>query len=96
MSSPDPSARRTAPDTVRLGASFGDIVRTRLRNLHDTYWGLAERARVHYQIAEVVLLLVAATVPIAGILTPGDSRLAAILGAVVTALTGLRSVFHWR
>jgi hypothetical protein len=55
----------------------------------------ARLARLRFQVAEVVLLTVAAAVPIAGILTPDDSRLAAILGAVVVALTGLRTLFHW-
>jgi Protein of unknown function (DUF4231) len=56
----------------------------------------AKISRLRYQISEVVLVCVAAAVPIAGILTPSDARLPAVLGAVVVALTGLRAIFHWR
>jgi hypothetical protein len=43
-----------------------------------------------------VLLAISAAVPVSGSLTPHDSRLPTIIGAVVVALTGLRAVFHWR
>lgn len=60
------------------------------------YFRAAQKARVGYQMSEVVILLFAASVPIAGVLLPTEAWAAAVLGAIVTALTGLRAVFHWR
>lgn len=60
------------------------------------YFDAAQKARFGYQASEVVILLFAASVPIAGILLPTQAWAAAVLGAIVTALTGLRAVFHWR
>ncbi|BEP12197.1 hypothetical protein acdb102_05080 [Acidothermaceae bacterium B102] len=66
------------------------------RSSFDWYERNAKASRLRYQISEVVLVCVAAAVPIAGILAPSDARLPAVLGAVVVALTGLRAIFHWR
>lgn len=54
------------------------------------------RQKVRYQFSEVVLLVVSASIPVAGILMPTDARWAAILGAAATVLVGFRAVFHWR
>jgi hypothetical protein len=54
------------------------------------------RARRGYWSSEILVLVVAAAVPISGIITPGDARLASILGAVVVVLSGLRTLFNWR
>lgn len=66
------------------------------RSSFDWYERNAKASRLRYQVSEVVLVCVAASVPIAGILTPDDARLPGVLGAVVVALTGLRAIFHWR
>ena len=55
----------------------------------------ARQSRIRFQVSELVLLIAAAGVPVAGILTPGDARPAAIIGAAVVVLTGFRSVFRW-
>jgi hypothetical protein len=55
----------------------------------------ARGSRYRFQISEMILLAASAAVPVAGILTPGDARPAAIIGAVVVVLTGFRSVFHF-
>jgi Protein of unknown function (DUF4231) len=65
-------------------------------SLVDWYVRNGRASRVRFQIAEVVLLVFSSSVPVAGILTPHDARLPAILGAIVVLLTGLRTVFHWR
>ncbi|WP_448640268.1 DUF4231 domain-containing protein [Geodermatophilus sp. URMC 63] len=62
----------------------------------NSYHHAAARSQRGFRVSEVVLLAVCSLIPISGILTPNDARLPAILGAVVVALTGLRSVFHWR
>ena len=54
------------------------------------------RQKVRHQFSEVVLLVVSASIPVAGILMPTDARWAAILGAAATVLVGFRAVFHWR
>ena len=55
----------------------------------------AKQSRYRFQVSEMILLAASAAVPVAGILTPGDARPAAIIGAAVVVLTGFRSVFHW-
>lgn len=52
-------------------------------------------SRLRYQVSEVVLLVVASAVPIAVIVSPGNAKVPAVLGATVVALSGLRAVFHW-
>jgi hypothetical protein len=55
----------------------------------------ARASRYRFQISEMILLAASAAVPVAGLLTPGDARPAAIIGAAVVVLTGFRSVFHF-
>ena len=73
------------------GYAYEEAVR-----LKNWYASFCWCAKIRYQVSEVVLLIVSASVPVAGILAPGDARWAAILGAAVTALVGFRAVFHWR
>jgi Protein of unknown function (DUF4231) len=79
----------------QLGSSTESSASREAQALFYWYVDNARSSRFRYQVSEVILLVVAASVPIAGILTPGDARLPAALGAVVVMLTGLRSVFHW-
>jgi hypothetical protein len=65
-------------------------------NARERYQDAAARARRLYAFSELALVIFAAAVPVAGVLSPGDARWAAILGGVVTVLTGLRAIFHWR
>lgn len=75
---------------------MSDAALREARTAYDWYVRNGAASRTRYQVSEVVLVCVAAAVPIAGILAPDDARLPAILGAVVVALTGLRAIFHWR
>ena len=60
------------------------------------YANYCRREKFFFQFSEVVLLVVSASVPVAGILLPGEAKWPAILGAVTTTLIGCRAVFHWR
>ena len=42
------------------------------------------------------VLVVSAAIPASAVLVPNDSTVAALLGAVVVILAGLRAVFHWQ
>jgi hypothetical protein len=55
----------------------------------------ARASRYRFQFSEMFLLAASAAVPVAGILTPGNARPAAIIGAAMVVLTGFRSVFHF-
>jgi len=70
-------------------------VRSEAERVFGYYVRNAKASRLRFQISEMILLAATATVPVAGILTPGDARPAAIIGAAVVVLTGLRSVFHF-
>lgn len=63
------------------------------RNWYARY---CRRQKFLFQASEVVLLVVSASVPVAGIAMPGEAKWPAILGAVTTTLIGCRAVFHWR
>ena len=70
---------------------------TRLANdSFEWYRQHAIRSRKSYKLAETVLLMVSAAIPTAGAISPHDSTIPAVLGAVVVVLSGFRSVFHWQ
>jgi hypothetical protein len=69
--------------------------RSEAERVFRSYVRNAKTSRSRFQISEMILLAATATVPVAGILSPGDARPAAIIGAGVVVLTGFRSVFHF-
>ena len=56
----------------------------------------AKRARGLYRISDVTLLIVAAAIPLSVAVAPDETGVAAVLGAGVVVISGLRSVFHWQ
>lgn len=74
-----------------LSSAYAEAEKT--RNWYSNY---CRRQKFFFQFSEVVLLVVSASVPVAGILLPGEAKWPAILGAVTTTLIGCRAVFHWR
>lgn len=63
---------------------------------YDWYRLAATRARKVYRTVEVVLLALAASIPVAAVAFPGSGTVPAIIGSVVVVLTGCRSIFHWQ
>jgi Protein of unknown function (DUF4231) len=60
------------------------------------YARYAARARERYQILEIALLIVGASISVAALAWPGNGVPAAVLGGIVVILTGLRQIFHWQ
>jgi hypothetical protein len=60
------------------------------------YARCARIARIRHQTLEVALLLVGSAISVIALAVSDSSIIAALLGAVVVILTGLRQVFHWR
>jgi Protein of unknown function (DUF4231) len=87
--------RRPAPSTALPDADPASVAQAEAIRLFNWYARNLKRSRYRFQISELILLAASAAVPVAGILTPGDARPAAIIGAGVVVLTGLRSVFHF-
>jgi len=73
----------------------GSYARAEAERVFRWYARNARSSRYRFQISEMILLVASAAVPVAGILTPGNARPAAIIGAGVVVLTGFRSVFHF-
>ena len=88
ISSKRPAAAEPLPDPR-------SYARTEAERVFNWYARNARGSRYRFQISEMILLAASAAVPVAGILTPGDARPAAIIGAAVVVLTGFRSVFHF-
>jgi hypothetical protein len=55
----------------------------------------AWKCKLGYRIIEISILIVGAAVPVAALSFPGNGMAAAVLGAIVVVLTGLRHVFQW-
>jgi hypothetical protein len=64
-------------------------------NSYDWYRQAAIKARRYYRISELVQILISTAIPVSAVLDSSNVKLPAILGALIMALTGLRSVFHW-
>jgi hypothetical protein len=73
----------------------GSYARSEAERVFRWYVRNAKASRFRFRISEMILLAATATVPVAGILAPGDARPAAIIGAAVLVLTGFRSLFHF-
>ncbi|MFJ5015477.1 DUF4231 domain-containing protein [Streptomyces griseoluteus] len=59
------------------------------------YRQAAIKARRLHRVAETLLLLVSAAIPVSAVVSPHDTTTPAVLGSVVVVLTGLRALFHW-
>ncbi len=64
----------------------GSYARAEAERVFLWYARNARSSRYRFQISEMILLVVSAAVPVAGILTPGNARPAAIIGAGVVVL----------
>lgn len=82
----------SAGDGAQPAASYAH---SEAQRVFQWYARQARKSRYRFQISEMILLAASAAVPVAGIMTPGDARPAAIIGAGVVVLTGFRSVFHF-
>jgi hypothetical protein len=58
------------------------------------YKSYAAQARLSYQISETLLIVCAAAIP-ASVAFTDDSRVPAVLGALVVVFGGLRTLFRW-
>jgi hypothetical protein len=87
--------RRPVPSTDPPDLEPASFAQAEAIRLFRWYARNVKRSRYRFQVSELILLAASAAVPVAGILTPGDARPAAIIGAGVVVLTGLRSVFHF-
>jgi hypothetical protein len=56
----------------------------------------AIEARRLFKVSETTLLVLAAAIPVAAAISPGDAVVTAVLGGLVVVLTGLLAVFHWQ
>ncbi|MFD6107436.1 DUF4231 domain-containing protein [Nocardia salmonicida] len=65
-------------------------------NSYDWYHRSAIKARRYHRISEVAQLLGSALIPMSAIVFPGNTLIPAVLGTLVTVITGLRSAFHWQ
>ncbi len=63
---------------------------------YEWYQDAAIRCRRAYRISETAILIISAAIPASAAIIQNDARLAAVLGAIVVILSGLRSVFHWQ
>jgi hypothetical protein len=64
-------------------------------NSYDWYRTAAIRSRRYYRLSETAQLVVSASIAASAAITPGNSAVPAVLGAVVVVLSGLRTLFHW-
>ena len=80
-----------APQEPPKASAYAEAERSR-----GWYAGYCRGQRFRFQVSEVVVLLVSASVPVVGIIVPSDAKWPALLGAVTTTFLGLRAVFHWR
>jgi hypothetical protein len=62
---------------------------------YDWYRSHAIRARRLFRISEVGVIVVSSAIPASVAIWNGQEWIAALLGAMVAVLTGLRSIFHW-
>jgi len=65
------------------------------RRERDWYARHAPRERLGYQLLEIVVITLGASVPVAAALD-ADVGVTAVLGAAVVVATGIRSVFRWQ
>ena len=65
------------------------------RRERDWYAKHAPLARLGYQLLEIVVITLGASVPVAAALD-ADVGVTAVLGAAVVVATGVRSVFRWQ
>jgi hypothetical protein len=59
------------------------------------YRTAAIHSRRSNRISSVIVLIVAAAIPVSAAIAPKNSMVPAVLGAIVVIVSGLRSIFHW-
>jgi hypothetical protein len=60
------------------------------------YRTAAIRSRRKYRISETAILIFSAAIPATAAVNPHNAITAAVLGAIVVILAGLRAIFHWQ
>jgi hypothetical protein len=60
------------------------------------YLTASKRSRRAYRQSEFALVVLSASVPLAAVLVPHNSALAAVLGSCLVILAGVRAIFHWQ
>lgn len=63
---------------------------------YEWYSKAAIRSRRSYKIFESLLIVIAAAIPVAAVVRPGEAVIPAILGSAVVVLSSIRTVFHWQ
>jgi hypothetical protein len=63
---------------------------------HKWYKRHAVLARRAYKLTEIAVIAISAAIPATVAIAPSNTKLIAILGAVVATIAGLRSVYHWQ
>ena len=62
---------------------------------HQWYRTAAIRSRRSHRAASIIVLIVAASIPVSAAIAPRNSLVPAVLGGVIVVISGLRSIFHW-
>jgi hypothetical protein len=78
------------------GLSAEEYALSQAQEAFTWYMNAGRKAKVRYQIVELMIIAVSTAVTITGVLYPHDARVPAILGALVAALATIRSMNHWR
>lgn len=96
MSEPDPASRSSSTPTpaVRTQRRQQEAI-AQLDESFEWYRKQSKKARIRFSVLEVLIVVASMGVVALGILIPHDARPAGLLGAAVTALAGIRSIFHW-
>ena len=85
---PEPTAIPDAAPTAAYAIGIAN-------GSYDWYMKHAIRARRAYKVAETSLVAVGAAIPTSIVILPDGNIIAAILGATVVVISGLRGIFHW-
>jgi len=59
------------------------------------YHVAAIRSRRNHRISSIVVLIVAAAIPVSAAISPKNSIVPAVMGAIIVIVSGLHSIFHW-
>lgn len=63
---------------------------------YEWYRTAAIRSRRMFRASEVLLLVLAAAIPVSGIVFSGNTTPAVVLGGLITVIGGIRGLFHWQ
>lgn len=63
---------------------------------YDWYKNAAIRARRSHRSSATLIQAIAASIPVAAVVSPTEAIIPAILGAIIVILSGLRAIFRWQ